>query len=472
MLILKLVRNIDKPLYQQIADQIESLVTDKTLRPGDNLPASRQLATQNGVSRFTVCRAYDELNSRGVVASSSGSYTHVRKAPSFRHINASCPKIPAISQVDQISQNQLIDFEKLNPDPNFIPVEQLRKSFNRAIRKQGADIFGYNDSQGYRPLRAEIVSIMRLHSVYTRPEQILITQGAGGGIELILKDLLKRGKVIVVERPTYSGIIPILKYYKAQVVEVPMTDEGLDLATLEQILNTTDVDLLYTMPNFQNPTGVTTKLTHREQLLEICHKHKVNIIEDGFEEELKYLEPTIPPLKSLDTHDCVYYIGTFSKTIAPGLRVGWVIPPDKRQESLLNTKKIFEHSGNQLSQSVLTEYCSSGEYQKQLKRLHRIYKKRMQLALRLIRNAFPRQCGVSRPMGGYLIWCKITDCELPEQQLIEQFNDAGVQVFSGKHSFFTKSKHTCFRISIANVNEQNIQLGIDKLGTVLHQELS
>ncbi|MDH4257837.1 MAG: PLP-dependent aminotransferase family protein, partial [Candidatus Aminicenantes bacterium] len=322
--------------------------------------------------------------------------------------------------------------------------------------------------KGYPPLRQLIARRLRLHGISVSSEEILITNGAQQAIDLLIRVLSGPGEKIAVESPTYANVIPILQFSGAKILGIPMRKDGMDLNFLESVLNRERVSFVYTIPNFQNPTGITTSHPHREKLLNVCLRHKVPIVEDGFEEDMKYFGKVPLPIKSIDEKNIVIYLGTFSKALFPGLRIGW-ITADKGCISRATALKRFSDltSGN-LSQIILHEFLNRGYYDLHLKRLHRVFRKRMQVALQTMENCFPDAVTWTRPSGGYTIWVKMP-LKLDEHQLHGFMARYGVVVSPGRYYFPNRLSSEYIRISIARIDEKEIREGISRLGEALRE---
>ncbi len=222
------------------------------------------------------------------------------------------------------------------------------------------------------------------------------------------------------------------------------------------------------MPNFHNPTGITTCQVHRERLLSICEKYRIPLIEDGFVEEMKYFGKAVLPIKSMDKYGIVFYLGTFSKILFPGLRVGWIAADRKCIQKLADITHALNISGNVLSHAALYQFCKSGFYELHLKRIHKIYRKRMQTALKAMKENFSGNfVSYTKPAGGYTIWVQINNKDVSEDELIKHLSLYGVAVSPGKIYFLKKQNIPYFRISIAHQDEKQIERGIKRIGRAL-----
>ena len=485
MLLIKLECNSKIALFKQIYEQIKSMIEGAVLKPGDRLPSSRRLADQLGVNRTTITKAYDELWAMGYTESRSGSYSIVReRAPivdekkyssgqfidwqgNARNELADLMSIATPHPIIK-ANGGIINFVPLSPDPKLLPVDEFRKCINQALKRHGSDLLQYGDILGYPPLRQFISQRMRRHGMSVSPEDILMTFGIQNGIELLLKMLVRPGTKIVVESPTYAIILPLLRFYQAEVVAVDQTGEGMDLDQLENILESQRPAFIYTVPNFHNPTGITTSQAHRERLLRLSETHRVPIVEDGFEEEMKYFGKTVLPIKSMDQHQTVVYLGSFSKVLFSGLRVAWIAADKECIQMLAALKRVGYLSGNIMDQAALNQFCRYGYYDLHIKRLHKVYRKRMQVALKAAREFVPEAMAVfTKPLGGYCMWFEVKQFRGNEAEMIKKLESHGVLVTQGSSFFPFPTEKKCFRVSIAHRNETEIEEGMKRIGQAL-----
>ena len=458
MLLMGLDRTSAVPVYRQIYQRVARLVDDGTLQPGSRLPASRNLADTLGVNRSTVVRAYQELWALGYLESRPGSYSTVRQrmkpqggdetprsglidwerhsAPPARAVHGELQRLTAQRTRPTA---RAVNFATLAADRMLSPVDDFRRAVRQALLADGRDLLDYGDPAGYRPLRETIAQRLRVHGVTVSADEVLITSGSQHGIDLVLRLLAGPGSEVIVEAPTYALAIPLFRLHNVRVREVPMRSDGMDLDVLERALASNRPALVYTMPNFQNPTGVTTSHAHRERLLALCEARRVPILEDGFEEELKYFGKCVLPLKSMDTGGIVIYAGTFSKVVFPGLRIGWLAADRECIERLLAISRFTVLSPNVVSQAAVHRFCAGGAYEDHLRRVHRAYRRRMATLLTGLRRHLPA-AGVrwTQPVGGYtlMLW---VDTAMREAELDDRLGRAGVLLVPGS-SFFVSEQ--------------------------------
>lgn len=489
MILLNLDPKNKTPLFKQIQMQLQDMIERNILQPGSRLPSTRSFASHLGVHRSTVYKAYEELWALGYLQSRPGSYSIVRKKQKLTASEQkACSTISwegktskSASEVYRLYQDMLsrwpketttrmIDFTTLELDARLFPVDEYRKCMNRVLVHRGSEILRYTACEGYGPLRECIAQRLQIHGISVTGEEILITNGAQNGLDLILKLLTAKGSRVLVESPTYSLILPMLLYYQAEAVGIPMEETGMNLNLLEKEIKKKKPAFVYSMPNFQNPTGITTTQVHREQLLSLCEKHEVPLVEDAFEEEMKYFGKVAMPIKSMDKKQIVIYLGTFSKVLFPGIRMGFIAANSDCIQRLAAIKRFSDLSSSTVVQAALAEFCREGNYDIHIKRIHRIYRKRMQKALEALKNHIShKNVEWTEPTGGYLIWMRMDNVAQDDRDLIQIFNRNGIKLAPGDIFFTEKKPQKYYRLSIATLNEEEIEEGVRRLGKAIKQ---
>jgi len=487
-LVIQIDRTSRVPLKQQIFDGIKKFIINDVIKTGTALPSSRALAEELGLSRYTVYQVYEELQVQGYLLSRQGSYNIVqkrRKEVLFdprRHSMIAWEKVCSESSnilFENYTKNladiptrsnkkgsSVINLTEMQLDPSLFPVKSFSRCLRHVVSKNGHEALDFCSPEGNEALRAYIAQRLRLHSISTREDEILITYGSQQALDLIMRLLCRRDKKVIVESPTYYNIIPLLQFYRSPVLGIPMKHDGMDLSRLERVLDNEAVSFVYTVPNFQNPTGLTTSHHHRERLLSICMRHRVPIVEDGFDEEMKYSGKLPLPIKSIDEKNIVIYLGTFSKVLFPGVRIGWITADRECISRLTALKRFSDLRCENLTQTALAYFCQQGYYDLHLRRLHRIFRNRLEVALQTMKKHFPKTTSWTGPKGGYSIWVKMprkmTPIELTE--LMSQYN---VRISPGSYYFLEQSKSEYFRLSIARVGVEEIREGIIRVGQAL-----
>lgn len=483
MIIINLDKKSKEPLFKQVVNQIIEKIEQGSLSAGKQLPSSRKFAEILGVNRTTIYKAYQELWALGYIESRTGSYSYVREKRVCRSedclekkssiewkkiVNPNAEKVyehykgvffPFSESISDIGKD-FTDLAQLHPDNRLYPVKNFRKAFNKSSLELGKKFLDYCHTKGYLPLREFLASRMELHGVLTSADEILITNGAQNAIDLLLKLFAKPGSRIFIESPTYGMIINSLRYYNCEIIPIPMTETGVDLDILTEEIKKGNPSFFYTMTNCQNPTGVSTSQEHREKLLEIFEKYKIPIIEDAFEEEMKYSGKITMPIKSMDTNNQVIYIGSFSKILFPGIRLGWITAPKECIERLTALKRVSDINSPTPLQAVIENFCSNGYYDLHIKRMNKVYKKRMQLALDLLQEIKNPNVKWIVPSGGYTIWITLENIKMYYEQLNEVFISFKIRLALGRDFYAFPVEKRQFRISISQLNEEEISTGI------------
>ncbi|WP_172202046.1 PLP-dependent aminotransferase family protein [Niveibacterium sp. COAC-50] len=483
MLLLNLDRASAVPLYLQIAQQLAARIDAGALAAGEALSPTRLLAQRLGVNRSTVCRAYAQLQASGHVESCAGGYTRVRARAaatdaartSDGHFDWGSRVRSATSPARSVQAvGDGIDFRPLAPDPRLAPVHALRRAMKLALADDTAGLLDYPSPLGHLPLRQWIAERMAHLGAPVTADSVMLCNGAQHGLDLVFRTLLAPGANVAVEAPGYACANALIAQHGANPIGVPMRDDGLDLAALAAVIAQHRPTALYTMPNFQNPTGITTPIAHREQLMRLCEAHALPIIEDGFAEDMKYFGRAVPPLKALDRQGLVIHVGTFSKLLFPGLRVGWIAASPTLIAALAATRSTADLGGSALPAAALWQLCASGEFDRHLRRLHTEYRRRMQRLIRATRTWLTSErVRCSMPQGGYVCWVEVdggqAGTHADEAELIAALAAAGVRVTPGAGCYpagHTPAR-TAFRLSIAQVDEAAIERGVQRIGEVL-----
>jgi DNA-binding transcriptional MocR family regulator len=484
-MLLKINRRSSITVFEQIFSQITRLINNGTLEAGARLPSTRDLAKTTGVNRTTIIRVYEELWVQGYIESTPGSYTLVRKRkpivfmetgedlPGSKGANLYNDSLGLkydllmhyLENGDKIEKGK-INFLQLSPDTRLIDRNHINASIKDALSVTETNRFGFSHARGYQPLRQEILRHMKLHDIHADDKNILVTNGSLQSLQLIFQVFSKPGDYIVVEDPTYSIILLFIQIYKLRVIGIPITDEGMDLKILEKELHKNPVRFVYTMPTYQNPTGTLMPQNKREELLLLCEKKDCIIIEDGIEEELKYYGKTHLPVKTIDRNGQVIYLGSFTKILAPGLRIGWIIATPECIKKLTVLKSIIDISSGTINQIILYNFFNRGAYELHLRKTIRVFRKRMKIAINSIKKYIPvEKIEWKEPNGGYMIWVKLLTKKI--DRIENHISDYGVMIHNGKYFFIKEPKCDYIRICIAQSNEVEIEEGIRKIGEAI-----
>lgn len=479
-------RQSEIPLYKQIKDYLQQGILSGSLAPDMRLPASRQLAQNLGVNRITVENAYAELESEGLVFSKLGSGTYVLTPDPLLFlpkINAETPwplwQQSVIAQEkskrselttrkrDATRHHPLISFASGIGDANLFPAEDIRKALQTVMRRDGIAALDYGEHSGYRPLRESIAHILASQGLHTQPDNILITAGSQQALSLVSQFLLNPGDVILVESPTYSGALDLFRALDFKVVGVPVDAQGMQVDGLEKLLQQHHPKLIYTIPNFHNPTGTCLIGPRRRQLLVLADRYNIPIVEDDFVGDLRYEGHTQPALKALDPGGRVIHISTFSKMLMPGLRVGFLVADGPIYEHLVNFKRINDLATSALVQRALEAYVTVGRYQAHLRRSCQIFRKRRDVMVSAIRRYLPAGVSFDVPQGGLFIWLQMPQ-RVDSSDLLPLAWEEGVDFAPGASFFPDGIQGTNWlRLNFVAQEPGQIEEGIKRLGRAI-----
>ncbi|WP_432774783.1 PLP-dependent aminotransferase family protein [Brevibacillus gelatini] len=451
-----------KPLYKQIAEQIEQRISSGEFGPGSSLPSERSLARELGVNRSTIVAAYDELQAAGIVERKQGSGTLVSqdiwglartRVPNWRHLTESGsfrPNLPLIRKIRRETQeNELIDLASGELSPDLVPHDTLRQLTN-------PDDFpahlGYEHPQGNWSLRETLGRHMQeWRGIKAPATSIMITSGAQQALHLVVQCLLKPGDAVALETPSYCHSLPLFHSAGLRIFSLPVERHGIDPDKLADLHRKHRIKMVFLNPNFQNPTGTLLSLERRKQLLAFSAENGIPIIEDDPYSLTAFSKEPIPTLKSLDEHGTVLYISSLTKIVASGLRIGWIVGPQTVIERLADAKQQFDFGHSIFPQWLADRFLASAEFARHVDQL------RTQLALRhdqlffSLQETFGEQVDMAGAQGGIHLWCRFAGT-WSEQQLLTESVKRGV-VFVPGHLFGATPGHVRFTFGRAALSQ-------------------
>jgi len=358
------------------------------------------------------------------------------------------------------------------PDPSLFPVEQLASVFERAIVGQGRSALQYTVSLGMPRLREQIAERMTRAGSVCTADNIIVLQGAQQGLDLVAKLLINQGDAIVTENPTFLGALIAFNPYQPRYLPVPIDDDGMDVGALEQVLaGHPTAKLLYTMPDFQNPTGVTMSLARRTRLLELADQYDLVVLEDTPYRDLRFEGTQIPTLKSLDTNGRVIYLGSFSKILAPGLRLGWAAAPADIVDELGLLKLAADTQCSTLNMAAVSLFLDSYDVELHIGNIRSSYRRKKDSMLTAIRQSFPPDVAFTSPRGGMFIWLTFpADFDAARFLSERALPQAHVAYVPGATFFPVTQRANHARLSYTAQSEAEITRGITALGNLLSSD--
>jgi len=357
------------------------------------------------------------------------------------------------------------------PAPEVFPVSEFREAFDRVLRDQGPVALQYSASEGYRPLREFLAERLRRFGTRCAADNILITNGSQQALDLIGKIFLNPGDKVLIEKPSYLGAIQAFDSYQATYVIVPMDEDGMLTDGLDEILGREDVKLIYALPNFQNPSGRTMALKRREQLMQAAARHNVPLVEDDPYGELRYEGRDLPSLQSMDTTNLVIGLGTFSKILAPGLRLAWMVLPEPVYDMFVLSKQPADLHTSTVAQMAIWEVCKNGFVDQHVEKIKALYHERRDAMLDALEAYFPLNARWTKAQGGLFVWAELPE-EIDTRELLVEAIQQKVAFVPGQSFHTDRSGQNTMRLNFSNVTPDRLRLGIERLGTAIAQRLA
>ncbi|MBD1910815.1 MULTISPECIES: PLP-dependent aminotransferase family protein [unclassified Leptolyngbya] len=471
-------RDAEEPVYLQIRDRISHLINSGGLRPGDRLPSIREMARNVNVNKLTVIEAYSVLEADGLIYARQGAGYFINTEPLTRPRGASTfapdqqviippNEIPSFLTVSNAvlraeAQPGTIRLSSGFPQPTGI--EDVQRIARRAVKNVADALFRHNHPQGEPALRSQIAQLLMQLGLAVKPDDLLVTNGSLQALALITQHFIQPGDWVVVESPTFHGYLSILQQAGARVIGIPMTAEGMNLDLLEQYLQSHHPKLIYTISTLHNPTGITTSLAHRRRLLDLAERYNCRVVEDNAYERLNF-EPTPPPIKAMDESDRVIYIGTFSKTLMPALRVGYAMITGEHNQALIERKMLHDMHVSVMSQAIISEYLASGHYRRRLNQLLSLNQQNRCVMLRALETHFPAEASWTVPIGGVFLWVQLPP-HISVQRVAEEAAAQKVLVGTGTAFFPDQQGYPALRLGYAE-SPEHIERGIEIVGRIL-----
>jgi len=381
------------------------------------------------------------------------------------------------------SQPDVISFAGGLPAPELFPSEEMRAAADTVLRTQGRAALQYSMTEGYPPLREMIVRHMARYGVRVTIDNVLITTGSQEALDLIGKVLINPGDKVLIEEPTYLGALQAFTTYGAEYVTVPVDHDGLQTSRLEEALRA-GPKFMYILPNFQNPAGTTLSLARRLELIAQADRYGVPIVEDDPYGQLRYEGEHIKPLVVLDAehNHCetnghykgnVIYLSTFSKTLAPGLRLGWVVAPEEVLNRLVQAKQGTDLHSSTFDQMLAHEVARGGFIDRHVRRIREVYRRRRDVMLAALEQAFPDpSVGVrwTRPQGGLFLWVTVPEA-IDTGELLREAVRERVAFVPGTAFYPSGGGRNTMRLNFSNASEAMIEEGIARLARAILSRL-
>jgi 2-aminoadipate transaminase len=372
-------------------------------------------------------------------------------------------KASAVREILKVTERpDILSFAGGLPAPEAFPVEAIARAHEEVLAKDGRAALQYGTTEGYGPLREWIAARMQSRGMAATADQVLVTNGSQQGIDLVAKITLDVGDTVIVENPSYLAALQVFEGYEANIATVGSDDEGMRVDQLERCIQRTGAKLIYLVPTFQNPKGTTLSLARRHELARIARERGVLVLEDDPYSELRYSGEPLPPVAALDPRAPVVYLSTFSKTLAPGLRIGWAAGAPEIVRALTVAKQAADLHTNTLAQRAAAQLLQTFDYEAHLGRIRGLYGERCRAMLAALAASFPQGTRWTHPDGGLFLWVGLPGLDA-EELLVDAVRER--VAFVPGTPFFARTKDRCFlRLNFSNRPPAAIADGIARLG--------
>ncbi|WP_018131997.1 aminotransferase-like domain-containing protein [Effusibacillus pohliae] len=437
-------RSSREPIFRQIARYFENQIRTGKLPPGAPLPPERKLSEELGVNRSTVAAAYEELRASGLVQSVQGSGTRVsddlwgvspKRLPNWHEYTnggSFLPTLPLVRRIREASADpRIISLARGQLSPDLLPAETLASLL--ADRSLTGSL-SYPDPKGDESLRRTLSAHLKRHyGIEVDCEQILIVSGAQQALHLLTQCILRPGDAIAMEGPSYAYSLPLFISAGLRLFRIPLDEQGLKPDEVMNLYQKHKIRMVFTNPTYQNPTGTTLSLARRKRLLQICEELRLPIVEDDAYASLTLPGAPAPPPPLITLNQggsSVIYIGSLSKTAAPGLRTGWIVGPRSVTDRLADAKQQMDFGTSVIVQKLVQLYLSSGEWEKHLRQIREQLSVRRDVMLAALQQYVREQANWTVPEGSYHVWCRLRRA-IPDAELLEAGIENGVLFMPG-----------------------------------------
>ena len=474
-------RRSGEPLYRQLEAYLRDLLESGRLAAGEKLPATRELAASLGLGRNSVARAYEGLCSEGLLAARVGQGTFVAS----RGTRARRPEHPAgargFAWEGLLARRTrrlawpagaalplggiVFDFRPGGVDVESAPQLELRRAFSRALARHARALAAHRDPLGWPPLREAIARSLVARGIRCEAAEVLVTSGAQQALDLVARCLVDPGDSVCLEQPGYFAAALAFAACEAHLVGVDVDEQGLRTDALARVLRARRVKLVYATPAVQCPTGVVLADARRAELLALADEHQTPVLEDDYDSELRLGGPPTPALKTQDTAGQVIYVGTFSKAVLPGLRIGYAVAPPPLLRRFALARLAADFGSNAIAQAALAEMLESGDLERHVRRVRKLYRARLGVLEETLAARMPPGARWTSPAGGNALWLALppgSDADAVWAGAL----DAGIAAVRGDVFHIDGRGRECLYLGVANMESERIAEGAERLASI------
>jgi 2-aminoadipate transaminase len=362
------------------------------------------------------------------------------------------------------------------PDTSTFPASTFAAQMTRIAQESTAEALQYGPTEGFAETVDCIVEVMGAEGMLPDPDDVIVTTGGQQAIDLVCKTLVDPGDVVVCEAPTYPGAVPVFCSYQAETIQIDCDEDGMEIEQLEAVLARLDKEgrrpkFVYSVPSFQNPAGVTMSLERRRRLVELARQRELLVVEDNPYGLLRFGGEPLPPLYQLDGGDFVIYIGTFSKILSPGIRLGWAVAPPPVMEKIVLGKQASDLCTSTLTQHFVREYFGEGRWHEYIESLVEIYRGRRDTMVEALREHFPAQATWTEPEGGLFIWATLPEY-IDTSDLLAKALREDVAFVPGQAAYVDESRgRSSMRLNFSGVGDEEIREGVRRIGKAIGEQV-
>jgi DNA-binding transcriptional MocR family regulator len=464
-------------LYLQVADGLEKMIHEEIIKIGDKLPSVRMLSEEYGISMGTAFQAYYHLEGKGLIEARPKSGYYVRfnqkRFPGLPTASTAEPASNTVSVAEMIttvyknmSASDITNLSMAGPAIELLPAAKLNKSVVHAFRHSPTSCISYEDIQGYAELRKQVAKLAFNWGGRIAADDVVITAGCMEALAICLRAVTQPGDTVAIESPTYFGIFQVIESMGLQVAEIPANPEtGIDLDQLEKTIQQSNIKACVFVPNFNNPLGCCMPDENKQALVKLITKHRIPLIEDDIYGELYFGRHRPRTCKTYDKEGWVLHCSSLSKSLAPGYRIGWIIP-GRFTQKVIQLKMIYTIAANTLTQTAIAHFLSIGRFEYHLKKLRKALHTQHLRYVQAVVDYFPPGTRVSRPQGGFVLWLeldrKVNTFQLYREAIKQQVSVAPGRIFSSQDQY----SHY-LRIGYGKPWNDNIERGMKIIGALV-----
>lgn len=471
----------DRPVYIQLKNYLKEMIMKGHLLEHQKLPSTRELSKLLSVSRNTVLNAYADLEQEGMIYAVKGKGNFVGKVETLKASSVEFNWKERLNNVTLLAdeldlmkqdihwEKGMISFNSVAPEEKLFDVENFKRAFLTRMSLEGDVVLNYGYAKGYKPLIEYLLHYMKMKGVDISNKDILITNGFTEGMDILLSSLAKKSGRVICENPTHYAALKLFRLHGFDIHGIDMKDDGIDIEQVKKSLSEKEFDFAYLIPSYHNPTGIVTSSEKRAEIIRLFSQYQIPIVEDGFNEELRYSGSHLAPLMTfIGEGNNVIYISSFSKILFPGLRVGWIVADKELIHCLESMKRARTIHTSTLDQAVLYQYLQDGYFEKYLKKAKFVYKRKYELARQACYQYIPfkRMTGD----GGLHLFIELEE-GIDARTLLKKCYQRGVVFYPGDVFYSNGEGSNTFRLGFSRLKEEDIVRGIKIIGDTLKNEM-